>query len=104
MESEVRLVMHDGGLPAPELQYEIVDLTGRTWRLDFAWPDLRVAVEYDGFDWHSDREQFQRDRQKRAALHEMDWSLQSLVFDDVRMRSCDMLRRIEIALTRSKAA
>ncbi len=104
MESEARLVMHDGGLPAPELQYEIVDRNGRLWRLDFAWPDHRVAVEYDGFDWHSDREQFQRDRQKRAALNEMGWWLLSVVFDDVRVRFWDMLRRIETALERSQAA
>ncbi|AFM18083.1 hypothetical protein Mycch_3343 [Mycolicibacterium chubuense NBB4] len=104
MESEVRLAMYDGGLPAPELQYDIVDRNGRTWRLDFAWPDQCVAVEYDGFDWHSDREQFQRDRQKRAALNEIGWSMLSVVFDDVRMRSWEMLRRIEIALTRASAA
>lgn len=104
MESEARLVMHDGGLPAPDLQHEIVDLSGRTWRLDFAWPDRCVAVEYDGFDWHSDRDQFQRDRQKRAALNEMRWSLLSVVSDDVRMRPRDMLRRIEIALERAQAA
>lgn len=104
MESETRLVMHDGGLPAPELQYEVVDSNGRTWRLDFAWPDLNVAVEYDGFDWHSDQEQFRRDRQKRAALNEAGWWLLSVVFDDVRVRSWDMVRRIEIALERAQAA
>ncbi|ORA54462.1 hypothetical protein BST22_06795 [Mycolicibacterium chubuense] len=104
MESETRLVMHDGGLPAPELQYELVDRNGRTWRLDFAWPELRVAVEYDGFDWHSDQEQFRRDRQKRAALNEAGWWLLSVVFDDLRVRSWDMLRRIEIALERAQAA
>ncbi|OBK31337.1 hypothetical protein A5634_14395, partial [Mycobacterium asiaticum] len=52
MESEARLVMLDGGLPPPVLQYEIVDLNGRVWRLDFAWPEYRVAAEYDGVDWH----------------------------------------------------
>ena len=51
-----RLVMLDGGLPAPVLQHEIVDRNWRTWRVDFAWPDALVAVEYDGFDWHSDPE------------------------------------------------
>jgi hypothetical protein len=48
MESEARLVMIDGGLPSPVLQYEIVDRNLQTWRVDFAWPDRRVAVEYDG--------------------------------------------------------
>jgi hypothetical protein len=31
-----------------------VDLQGWAWRLDFAWPELRVAAEYDGVDWHSE--------------------------------------------------
>jgi hypothetical protein len=53
MESEARLVMFDGGLPEPVLQYAVLDLHGRIWRLDFAWPALRVAAEYDGVDWHS---------------------------------------------------
>lgn len=104
MESEARLVMIDGGLPRPELQFEIVDRSGRTWRVDFAWPDCKVAVEYDGFDWHSDPESFRRDRQKRAALQEIGWAVVSIVADDVRRRTWDMLRRIEVELQRSRAA
>ena len=104
MESEARLVMFDGGLPTPALQYEIVDRSGRRWRLDFAWPDRRVAVEYDGFDWHSDPDTFRKDRQKRAALQENGWSLVSIVSDDVRYRTGDMLRRIEVELQRAHAA
>lgn len=104
MESEARLAMLDGGLPPPVLQHEIVDRNGRTWRVDFAWPERRVAVEYDGFDWHSDPEQLRRDRQKRAALQEMGWTVQSIVADDVRRRSWDMVRRIEIELARARAA
>ena len=101
MESEARLVMLDGGLPPPVLQYEIVDRSRRTWRVDFAWPDRRVAVEYDGFDWHSAPDRFRRDRQKRAALQEMAWTLVSIVSDDVRGRPWDMVRRIEIELQRA---
>jgi hypothetical protein len=104
MESEARLAMLDGGLPPPVLQHEIVDRNGRTWRVDFAWPERRVAVEYDGFDWHSDPEQLRRDRQKRAALQEMGWTVQSIVADDVRRRFWDMVRRIEIELARARAA
>lgn len=99
MESEARLAMLDGGLPPPVLQYEIVDRNGRIWRVDFAWPDCRVAVEYDGFDWHSDPEAFRRDRQKRAALREIGWSMLSIVADDVRRRPHDMVRRVGAELT-----
>ncbi|XCI62169.1 hypothetical protein MPNTM1_03320 [Mycolicibacterium parafortuitum] len=100
MESEARLAMLDGGLPTPVLQYVIVDRSRRTWRLDFAWPQYGVAVEYDGFDWHSDREQFTRDRQKRAALAELDWTMISIVADDVRTHPQDMVRRIEHEMAR----
>lgn len=104
MESEVRLVMIDGGMPPAALQYEIVDRDFRIWRVDFAWPEHRLAVEYDGFDWHSDRDSLRRDRQKRAALNEIDWSVLSVVFDDVKFRPAAMLRRIEAELRRSRAA
>lgn len=104
MESEARLAMHDAGLPPPVLQYEIVDRSGRLWRVDFAWPDRRVAVEYDGFEWHSSPEALQHDRQKRAALTEMGWRLVSVVGDDVRRAPGEMSRRIGLELDRASAA
>jgi hypothetical protein len=103
MESEARLAMHDGGLPAPELQFEIVDRNWQTWRVDFAWPDQKVAVEYDGFDWHSSQENFRRDRRKVAALREIDWTVVSIIDDDVRRRSWDMVHRIDNLLGRAAA-
>lgn len=104
MESEARLVMIDAGLPRPVLQYEVIDRIGRLWRLDFAWPDLKVAVEYDGFDFHSSPDDLKRDRRKRAALLELGWSVMGIVSDDVRRRSWDMVRRIEFELGRETAA
>lgn len=104
MESEARLAMLDGGLPPPVLQHEIVDRNGKIWRVDFAWPDRLVAVEYDGFDWHSSPDDLRRDRQKLAALREIGWTVLSIVADDVRRRSWDMVRRIDVELARSQAA
>jgi hypothetical protein len=104
MESEARLVMIDGGVPTPVLQHEVIDRDGRLWRLDFAWPDQLFAVEYDGFDFHSDPEALRRDRQKRAALHELGWVVTGIVADDVRRRSWDLVRRIELELDRRMAA
>ncbi|ORV98846.1 hypothetical protein [Mycobacterium kyorinense] len=104
MESEARLVMIDGGLPMPVLQYEVVDLSGRIWRLDFAWPDYRVAAEYDGVDWHSGPDAFLRDRRRSAALLDLDWIAIPMVAEDVRYRSWELVRRIETRLERRKAA
>jgi hypothetical protein len=104
MESEARLVMIDGGLPTPVLQHEVVDADGRTWRLDFAWPEYRVAAEYDGIDWHSGPEAFVRDRRRSAALQEIGWVIVTLVAEDVRYRSRELVRRIETQLDHAKAA
>jgi hypothetical protein len=103
MESEARLVMLDGGLPTPNLQYEILDRDRRVWRVDFAWPDALLAVEYDGYDWHSGPDDFRRDRQKRAALQEIGWQVMSIVADDVRRDGWGTVARIATALTRRAA-
>jgi hypothetical protein len=104
MESETRLAMLDGGLPPPVLQYQIVDLRGRTWRLDFAWPDVRVAAEYDGVDWHSGPEAFLRDRRRAAALQDLGWVVVAIVAEDVRHRPGELVRRLEVRLEHAKVA
>jgi hypothetical protein len=101
MESEARLVMLDGGLPPPVLQYEVVDLNGRTWRLDFAWPESRVAAEYDGVDWHSGPEAFLRDRQRTAALLDLGWVVVPIIAGDVRYRPAELVARIRRRLARA---
>jgi hypothetical protein len=104
MESEARLVMIDHGLPTPELQFDIVDLSGRTWRVDFAWPERRLAVEYEGFDFHSSPDDLRHDRQKHNALRQLDWTVIGIVADDVRRRPYDMAGGIEFELRREKTA
>lgn len=101
MESEARLVMLDGGLPPPVLQYEVLDLSRRTWRLDFAWPERRVAAEYDGVDWHSGPEAFLRDRQRTAALLDLGWVVVPIIAGDVRYRPAELVARIERRLART---
>jgi very-short-patch-repair endonuclease len=104
MESEARLAMIDGGLPIPELQYEVTDGNGQLRRLDFAWPDQRVAVEYDGVDWHSGADAMRRDRERAAALLDVGWTVIAIVFEDVRYRAWDFVARVNTHLRRAQAA
>jgi very-short-patch-repair endonuclease len=104
MESEARLAMIDGGLPIPELQYEVIDGNGELRRLDFAWPDHRVAVEYDGLDWHSGPDAMKRDRRRQAALADVGWMVSAIVFEDVRYRAPEFVARIDAQLRRARAA
>jgi len=104
MESEARLAMIDGGLPMPKLQYEIIDGNGELRRVDFAWPEQRVAVEYDGLDWHSGPDAMVRDRRRTAALADVGWIVIAIVFEDVRYRAWDFVARIDRQLRRARAA
>ncbi|MCZ2822403.1 hypothetical protein O2V63_18845 [Modestobacter sp. VKM Ac-2977] len=66
-ETRVRLLLAAHGLPAPVAQFE-VRADGRFLaRVDFGWPERRVALEYDGV-WHDGPGQFVRDRQRLSAL------------------------------------
>lgn len=103
MESEARLMMIDGGVAPHVLQYEIVDRNYQTWRVDFAWPDQRLAVEYDGLAWHSGPEALVYDRRRRAALQEVGWVVLAIIADDVRRWPQQTIRRIEAQLARAAA-
>jgi hypothetical protein len=94
MESEARLVFIDGGLPMPDLQYEIVDRCGDLWRVDFAWPDAELVAEYDSMQWHASPEALVHDRMKTARLQECGLTVVPIVVDDVRLRPWDLVGRI----------
>jgi very-short-patch-repair endonuclease len=104
MESEARLVMIDGGLPMPDLHFEVVDGNCDLRRLYFAWPEQRVAVEYYGFDWHSDPEAMRNERRRRAALLDVGWTVISIVFEDVRYHAWDFVARVDQQLWLARAA
>ncbi|HJQ48722.1 MAG TPA: hypothetical protein VJ870_20710 [Amycolatopsis sp.] len=56
MESWMHLAVVDAGLPRPVPQFGITDVDGRAiYRLDLAWPDARIAGEYDGYEAHENR-------------------------------------------------
>jgi very-short-patch-repair endonuclease len=55
------------GLPAPVLQHR-VQVGNRTYRIDLCYPDQRIAIEYDGWDFHRGRQAFDRDRARANDL------------------------------------
>ena len=55
METRLRLELIKAGLPPPEVQTELRDISGRLLgRADLYYPDSRLVVEYDGEN-HRDR-------------------------------------------------
>jgi hypothetical protein len=95
-ETRVRLLLHRSSLPAPIAQY-VVRHHGRfVARVDFAWPEHQLALEYDGL-WHGEKEQFQRDRRRLNALLAAGWRVIFVTAADLR-RPDLLLRRIAAAL------
>jgi very-short-patch-repair endonuclease len=75
MESVVRWLIHQAGLPAPVVQYEMRDAAGRfLGRGDLAWPEYRVLVEFDG-DGHRDRRVFVQDLRRQNSLVVDRWTV-----------------------------
>ncbi len=72
-ESWVRLEIHDHGLPAPEPQVWVLVDGVPTYRLDLAYGRAKVAVEYDGEEFHTGPEQRARDEARREWLRRHGW-------------------------------
>lgn len=74
--SERRLVqlLIAAGLPMPVLQHP-VRVSGRTVRLDLAYPDAMIAIEYDGWGVHGTRAAFDRDRRRANELEVLGWTV-----------------------------
>jgi very-short-patch-repair endonuclease len=68
-------------LPKPTREYRFHDT--RKWRLDFAWPDYKLAVEIDG-GVHGIREKRGRDAEKSRALNDAEWRVQRYTSEDIR--------------------
>ncbi len=71
-ESELRVWLTVAGL-VPDLQVQVFDEQGAfVGRLDLAFSDRKLAVEYDG-DWHRGGDQPERDEARRSAIRALGW-------------------------------
>lgn len=82
METRVRLMLIFAGLPEPVVNLRVGD-DGRTFRLDLSWPELRLAVEYDGRQHAEDARQWGHDLGRREWLDGSGWRLIVLRAEDV---------------------
>lgn len=59
-------------VPLPQTQVWVTTRRGRT-RIDFAYPDARIAIEVDGWTDHGTRAAFESDRARQNELVELGW-------------------------------
>lgn len=98
MESRLRLLLVLGGLPEPVVQHRVV-LGGRERRFDLAYPQARIAAEYDGAHHFLSEEQKHADAVRRDAAALADWLVISVVPRGIFRDPAGTLRRVGSACT-----
>jgi very-short-patch-repair endonuclease len=76
-----------GGLPAPIRQFTVVDTTGEfVTRVDLAYPDARLAIEADGYGFHSKPDDWRRDRRSQNAMTRLGWIVYRVTWEEITRR------------------
>jgi very-short-patch-repair endonuclease len=76
-EARVLREMRANRLPVPRCNFPVL-VGGARRVIDFAWPELLVAVEFDGFVPHSGRRVFDDDRVRQNDLVDAGWRVYRL--------------------------
>lgn len=97
LESLLLRIVIAAGLPCPVPQFR-VPIEGATFRLDFAYPEHRIAIEGDGFEFHSDRQRFERDRSRQNELVLAGWLVLRFTWRQITQEPELVAARIRVAL------
>ena len=76
-------VMHRFDLPGGRRQYEVHDRGRLVAKIDFAFPELKVAIEVTGHGTHSTRAQRRRDNRRRNELELLGWRVFEFTYEQV---------------------
>jgi very-short-patch-repair endonuclease len=85
------------GVPTPVPEHTVLDALGQfIGRVDFAYPELRYAIEVDGYESHSGLREFRHDRIRQNDLVDLGWTLHRFTWSEVDQlsgRVADRIRR-----------
>jgi len=97
-ETETRLLIVAAGLPEPVVQHEVYDRRRFIARVDLAYPELKIAIEYEGDGHRTSKEQWRRDIQRQRDLEDLGWIVIRLTQQDLGAGSGAVLARIRRAI------
>ena len=98
MESRLRLVLARGGLPSPALQHQVWNNAGTcVARLDLAYVDARLGIEYDG-ECHWEPRAVRKDLLRQNALRALSWTLLRFTAEDVLRHPQRLVTQVRAAL------
>jgi hypothetical protein len=97
-ESHLRVRLVLAGLPRPVVQHPVRLPSGLVLHPDLAWPEFRVAVEYDGHP-HADPDQLHPDRKRLNQLVGAGWIVLHVTGRRLHHEFPTVLREVSAALT-----
>lgn len=101
-ETDLRLAIMRAGLPDPELDFTVVDATGRVIGFtELAYPRWRLLLEYEGDHHRTDRAQWHRDVEKHATCADLGWTVLRFTSAHVYPSPRPAIVRIRTALRRA---
>lgn len=93
-------LLRSSGIELPQTQFKVFDSGELVARLDFAYPERLVAIEADGFAYHSGRVKWQLDVSRRNWLTSLGWLVIHVTWEDVTTRPEKVIDSIRNALRR----
>ncbi|MEO7804411.1 MAG: type IV toxin-antitoxin system AbiEi family antitoxin domain-containing protein [Actinomycetota bacterium] len=90
LETRFLKLVRSGRLPMPVPQYVIKDRDFYA-RVDFAYPDVKMLIECDGYAFHSSRSHHDADRRRDRALADRGWTVRRYTYSDICSRGNDVI-------------
>ncbi|HEY2666377.1 MAG TPA: type IV toxin-antitoxin system AbiEi family antitoxin domain-containing protein [Actinomycetota bacterium] len=90
--------LREAGLPLPVAQYRVLMGDGSLVFLDFAYPEVKLAIEADSYLWHASLAAWQRDRARNGELVALGWSILPITYDLATFKPAEVARRVRGAL------
>lgn len=101
-ETWLRLLVTGAGFPKPQTQIPVVVGGRNKYYLDMGWPELKLAVEYEGDQHRTDRAQFARDITRLEELTALGWTIIRVAADTPVHLIVGRLRRVWEATPRMR--
>ena len=83
METKLKQLLRRHDLPIPAFQYEIYHGGRFVARVDAAYPELRIAIEYDSYEHHTGKQAIVRDNDRRNILRRIRWQVVTFTAADL---------------------
>ncbi|MDT7540028.1 MAG: hypothetical protein QOI82_3613 [Actinomycetota bacterium] len=104
LESALRVLLSEAGLPAPHSQHVIRDGRSFIARVDFCWPEHGLIVETDGRRWHDPEDVRTFDRRRANACAQRGWRLLRFTWAEVLHQPAYVIETVRAALSARAAA